>query len=307
MASAGLRADRARRRSRRGVAAALAAAALAAVALGAAAPRLADVWRGRAPLDPVAFRIGPLAVRWYGLLITLAFGPAWAVAAPERARVGLSADDLVDLLLLGIPLGLVGARLGFVAQNLAYFAAHPVEVVGTGMSGLSIHGALAGAALAIGLYGRRGTVRPAAVADVAAPSLLVAQAIGRWGNFFNRELVGYPTDRPWGLYVPEGLRPPGYEGAAFFHPAFLYESVLDALGAAALLAYRRRADRQPGELAALYLVLYSAIRFGVEWVRIGRPAALGLTLAQWVSAALAAAGAAWWAALRRRARRPVVQ
>ncbi len=268
---------------------------------------LAEVWRGRRPLDPVAFWIGPVGVRWYGLVIALSFVPAWLVAQPERVRAGLAPDDLVDLALLGIPMGLVGARLVYVLQNLDYFALHPLDALRTRMGGLSIHGALAGAALAILWLARRRRLDAAALADVVAPSVLLAQAIGRWGNFFNREVLGYPTERPWGLYVPEPMRPPGYEMAAYFHPAFLYESILAALAVAGLLAYRRRARRRPGELAALYLVAYSAVRWGVEWVRIGEALALGMTLAQWVSLGGLAVGAAWWAWLRWRGRPAMVE
>ena len=280
------------------------AAALAAIVVGGP---LAEAWRGRRPLDPVAFWIGPVGVRWYGLLIALSFVPAWLVAQPERVRAGLAADDLVDLALLGIPLGLVGARLGYVLQNLDYFALHPLDMLRTRMGGLSIHGVLVGAALAILWLARRRRLDAAVLADVVAPSMLLAQAIGRWGNFFNREVLGYPTERPWGLYVPEAMRPPGYEAAAYFHPAFLYESILALVGVVGLLAYRRRVRRRPGELAALYLVVYSTVRWGVEWVRIGEPLAMGMTLAQWVSLGGVAVGAAWWVWLRRQARAAMVE
>lgn len=268
---------------------------------------VAEAWVGLRPIDPVAFWLGPIGVRWYGLLLALSFIPAWVVAQPERIRLGLSADDLVDATLLGIPLGLAGARLGFVVQNLDYFAGHPLDAFRTRTGGLSIHGVLAGVALAILVFSRWRRVSAAGLADLVAPSLLLAQAIGRWGNFFNREVVGYPTELPWGFYVPPALRPPGFEEAAFFHPAFFYESVLNALGVALLLWYRRRPDRRAGEVAALYLVVYSAIRFSVEFVRIGQPLALGLTLAQWVSMAMLLAGAAWWLELRSHPRPAVLE
>lgn len=288
-------------------AARIASATAAVLAAAAFAWWAAGVWTGRRSLSPVAFSVGGLSVRWYGLVLALSFVPAWLVARPERERLGLSADDLLDGLLLGIPLGLMGARLGFVVQNLDYFAAHPLDVFRTRAGGLSMHGVLAGVAVAVLVFARRRRVPPAAVADLAAPSVLAAQAVGRWGNFFNFEVLGYPTGLPWALYVPPPLRPTGFEQAAWFHPAFLYESVLDAAGAAALIGYRRRQDRRPGEVAALYLVLYGVIRFGVEWVRIGRAVALGLTLAQWVSLAMVAAGAAWWLAARWQGRQAMVQ
>lgn len=280
-------------------------AALVVLAVVAGPPALAwlaDVWTGRRPLDAVAFRVGPVAVHWYGILIAFSFIPGWMLAQPERGRIGLSVDELLDAAALGIPLGLAGARAGFVIQNLDYFAEHPGDIFRTWMGGLSIHGVLAGVGFAILMFSRRRRVSAAALADLAAPSVLLGQAIGRWGNFFNHEVVGYPTSRPWGFYVPPELRPPGWAGAAYFHPAFLYESVWNALGVAALVAYRRRRERRSGEVAALYLIIYSAGRFLVEFWRIGEPLALGLTLAQWVSLGAAAAGAAWRYTARQRAR-----
>ena len=269
------------------------------VALGAFVAWLLPVWRGERPLDPVAFALGPVQVRWYGLLIALAFVPGWLVARPDMQRAGLSADQVIDATLWAVPLALLGARAGYVLQNLAYFARRPLEMVQTWQGGLSIHGAVAGIVVAILWFSRRRHVPAEVLADLGAPSVLLGQAIGRWGNFFNREVLGYPTALPWGLYVPPQLRPPGMESSAFFHPAFLYESLLNAAGVAFLIAWRPR-RRRWGELGALYLVVYSFNRWLVEWVRIGTPLWLGMTLAQWASLGLAAVGSLWWAHLRRR-------
>ena len=276
------------------------AAAAALLALPAFVAWLVPVWRGQRPLDPVAFAAGPLEVRWYGLLIALSFGPGWLVARTDMKRAAVSPDQVIEATLWAIPLALVGARMGFVLQNLPYFARHPFEALQTWQGGLSIHGAVAGIALAIAWFSRRRKVPATVLADLGAPSVLLGQAIGRWGNFFNRELLGYPTDLPWGLYVPPELRPPGMEGVAFFHPVFLYESLLNAAGAAFLVGWRAR-RRRWGELGALYLVVYSFNRWLVEWVRIGKPLWLGMTLAQWVSLGLAAMGLVWWMRLRQRA------
>ena len=262
----------------------------------------ASVWRGARPIDPVAFTVGPVQVRWYGLLIAAAFLPGWWLARADLRGSGIRPDQLADATLWAIPLGLAGARLGYVVQNLGYFARHPQEVWQTWQGGLSIHGALAGVAVAVALFARARRVSAVALADVAAPSVLLGQAIGRWGNFFNGELLGYPTDVPWGIYVPPHLRPPGLEGAAFYHPAFLYESVLNGLGAAGLVAWRRRRHRR-GEVAALYVAVYGLNRWLVEWVRMGARWLWGMSLAQWVSLGLMVLGLAWWAALRRAERR----
>ncbi|HEY8487326.1 MAG TPA: prolipoprotein diacylglyceryl transferase [Limnochordales bacterium] len=276
-----------------------AAAGVAGVAAGAAwaVGWLAAAWRGQRPVDPVAWRWGFLQVRWYGLLVAAAFVPGWYLAKPEMARARLHPDQVAHAALWTLPLAVAGARLGYVVQNLADFARSPLQALQVWEGGLSIHGALAGVAVAVGWYSRRFRVPAAVLADLAAPSVLLGQAIGRWGNFFNQELFGYPTRLPWGLYVPAPLRPAGMEQAAFFHPVFFYESVLDALGAALLVAWRRR-RRRWGEVAAAYLVVYAAIRWLVEWVRIGQVFLAGMTLAQWVSLAQAAVGVGWWLRLR---------
>ncbi|WP_324717440.1 prolipoprotein diacylglyceryl transferase [Carboxydochorda subterranea] len=290
----------------RGAATVLVALATAAVAWKAVAWVL-PIWTGAVPADPVAIRIGPVQVRWYGLLMALAFVPGWALAQPERRRLGLSVDDLIDVVLLGIPLSLLGARLAFVVQNAVYFWQHPVDMLRTWMGGLSIHGALAGAMLTIWVMSRRRGVAPLGLADLAMPSILLGQAIGRWGNFFNNEVFGYPTSVPWRVYIRPEMRPLEWASDAYFHPAFFYESLCDAAGVLFLVWYRRRPDREPGEITALYLATYSAGRFLMEFFRLGEPLALGLTLAQWVSVALALGGTLWWAQLRRRAPRAVVE
>lgn len=288
----------------------LAAAAYTAAA-GLAAwwvvPWVAGAWKGEYPIDPVALRIGPLQVRWYGLLMSLAFIPGWMLAQSERKRLGLSVDDLLDAVLLGIPLGLLGARLGFVVQHLGYYLRQPADILHVGMTGLSMHGVMAGAGITIWIVSRRKGVSAAGLADLAAPSVLLGQAIGRWGNFFNQELFGYPTSLPWGLYVQPSMRPIQWAEASTFHPVFFYESVYNALGVLALAAYRRRHARRPGEVAALYLAVYSAGRFLVEFVRVGERLWLHLTLAQWVSLLLIAVGLAWWWASRYREAGTMVQ
>src|SRR5690606_12255077 len=159
--------------------------------------------------------------------------------------------------------------------------------------GLSIHGVLLGGILAAALFARRLGVPFLTFADVVTPAMPLGQALGRWGNFFNQERFGYPTDVPWKMYVAPEFRPPQWAQFEFFHPTFLYESVWNAGVLALLLCYRRLPSAREGDVFFLYLASYSLGRFWVEFFRIGTKLALGLTLAQWVSLGIAAACAGW--------------
>ncbi|MBE3557201.1 MAG: prolipoprotein diacylglyceryl transferase [Firmicutes bacterium] len=247
---------------------------------------LRPIFAGKWVPSPIAFQIGNLTVRWYGLLIGLSIIPGWFLAEAAGKRAGLNPDALFNVLIMALPAGIIGARLGFVIQNLAYFTQHPGEIMALWTGGLSIHGGLVlglGVVVAYALITKTNFFR---ITDVVMPSILLGQAIGRWGNFFNEELYGYPTDLPWKMYIAPEHRLPGFEQYSFFHPTFLYESILDLIGFAFLYWYRGRRETRPGDVLWLYLILYSIIRFIVEIFRIGQSVEGGLTLAQLVSIGL---------------------
>jgi phosphatidylglycerol:prolipoprotein diacylglycerol transferase len=198
--------------------------------------------------------------------------------------------------------GLAGARAWEVAFNWDYYGRHLDKIIAVWEGGLAIHGGiLVGFLVGIALALRwRVPVLPSL--DVAAPSVVLGQAIGRWGNFFNEEAYGRPTDLPWKLYISPDHRVPPYENAEFFHPAFLYESLWDlAVFGALALWVRPRHRGQPGAVFFWYLGLYSLGRFAIEGLRIDSFWLGGWRVAQLASLAgilLAAAGLAW---TRRRA------
>ncbi|MCL6521832.1 MAG: prolipoprotein diacylglyceryl transferase [Firmicutes bacterium] len=267
---------------------------------------LRPVFAGKVAVHPVLLQLGPLSVRWYGVLIAGSFIPGYYLARPYAARLGVDADTLINFTVVVAVAGFVGARAGFVIQNLAYYGRHPLDALATWQGGLSIHGALVAGLLAAWLFSRRLPRRVGlwGMLDVAMPSVLLGQAIGRWGNFFNQELYGYPTNLPWKMYIAPEHRLPGYENVAFYHPTFLYESLWDAAGAAFLFWYRGRPFARRGDELWLYLVTYSVGRFWVEFFRMGGTMIAGLTLAQWVSLLLVAVGAAGWLWNRRRRQEP---
>ena len=228
-----------------------------------------------------------VSIRWYGVLIasSMAFG-LW-LSAREAARRGESPDDLLKAAEIALIGGLIGARLYYVLFNLDYYQTQPWwRMFAVWEGGLAIHGGLIAGLLTGGAYVWVKGLPLLAYLDIVAPSLLLAQAIGRWGNFFNEEAFGRPTDLPWKLYIAEPRRPPAFVDHQYFHPTFLYESLWNA--AAFLLLYfvlRRRFERAPGALFLAYLGLYSLGRFWVEGLRTDSLMLGSLRVAQLVSVA----------------------
>lgn len=251
------------------------------------------MFRGERPIDPVVFAIGPIQLRWYGLLIAGSFIPGFYLAAGEARRKGIDVDTLYDFAVVAAVFGFVGARLAYVVQNLSTYAAEPLRIFAVWEGGLSIHGVLVGGLLALTWYSSRIKKPFLTVADVVTPAMPLGQAIGRWGNFFNQELFGYPTDVPWKMYVAPEFRPEAWARFEYFHPTFLYESIWNAGVLALLLWARRLPGAREGDIMFLYLAAYSVGRFWVEFFRIGTPAAFGLTLAQLVSLGIVVVCAGW--------------
>jgi phosphatidylglycerol:prolipoprotein diacylglycerol transferase len=217
---------------------------------------------------PIAVQIGPLTLRWYGILMAGAMAIGLWLAQRDARRRGLDPEDLLKAAELALLGGLIGARLYYVAFNLEYYVRVPAKIFAVWEGGLAIHGGVLGGVIAGGGYAWLRQLPVLAYLDIAAPSLALGQAIGRWGNFFNDEAFGTPTALPWKLYVPPDHRPIEYAQAEYFHPTFLYESLWDAGVFCALVwVFRRRLDRAPGALFLAYLGLYSLGRFFTEALR----------------------------------------
>jgi phosphatidylglycerol---prolipoprotein diacylglyceryl transferase len=217
---------------------------------------------------PIALQVGPFTLRWYGVLMAGAMALGLWLAHRDARRRGLDPDSLLKAAELALLGGLVGARLYYVAFNLDYYARFPAKIFAVWEGGLAIHGGVLGGILIGGGYAWLRSLPVRAYLDVAAPSLALGQALGRWGNFFNEEAFGTPTDLPWKLYISPNHRPLEYAQAEFFHPTFLYESLWDA-GVFCLLiwVFRDRQARAPGALFLTYLGLYSIGRLFTEALR----------------------------------------
>lgn len=208
-------------------------------------------------ISPIAFQIGPLTIRWYGLLMAVALSVGTLLAVRAARRENVDEDHLLNLILIAAPLSWIGARLYYVVFNWRDYAADPVEILRIWHGGLAIHGGLITAVIIGYIYTRKHNLNFWQLADITAPSFILGQAIGRWGNFFNQEAYGYPTNLPWAMNI----------AGAYRHPTFLYESLWDLLVFGILLVFRARVPGPKGQLFLVYLALYSLGRFFVEGFR----------------------------------------
>jgi phosphatidylglycerol---prolipoprotein diacylglyceryl transferase len=250
-------------------------------------------------IDPIAFSIGPLAVRWYGLMYLLGFGLAWWLglrriaqgAAPIDRR---QFDDLIFYAVLGV---ILGGRLGYVLfYKPGYYLAHPLEIPAVWQGGMSFHGGLLGVMTAMALAARRHGVGYLRLMDFVAPLTPLGIAAGRMGNFINGELWGRATDLPWGMLFRNA-------GDLPRHPSQLYEFALEGVALFALLWWFSSRPRARGQVSAMFLIGYGGLRFIAEFARepdsfLGI-LALGMTMGQWLCLPMIAGGL-WLFAWRRR-------
>lgn len=265
---------------------------------------------------PLVFQLGPFALRWYGLLIALAVLAGLGLATRLGKARGIEPALIADLLPLLVLGAVLGARTYYVVLEWRQYAANPADALAVWRGGIAIHGALIGGILTTILFCRWRHQPFWPLLDVLVPAVALGQAIGRWGNFFNSEAFGLPTQLPWKLAIPAASRPPEFLDQLYFHPTFLYESLWN-LGVCGLLllllraASRGRIQLPAGSLSCVYLMAYSSGRVWIEGLRLDPLCLLaappfcegGLRMAQLVSLLLIALGGLglWWLLGRRRA------
>jgi phosphatidylglycerol:prolipoprotein diacylglycerol transferase len=247
--------------------------------------------------SPIAFRIGPLNFYWYGLLMVLAiFLGGGSFFWLNKTYKILKEEEVWNLSFYLILSGLIGARLFHLFYNFSYYWQNPLAIFKIWQGGLSIHGALVGGMLALFFYSRFKNLSFWLLADLLAPALALGKTIGRWGNYFNQELYGWPTDLPWAIPIDYFNRVEGFLHFKYFHPTFLYESLwCFSIFLILLIIHRKRIKKlreqkhsnileHSGFIFLLYLVLYSFGRFLIEFLRIDpQPIFLSLRLGQWLS------------------------
>ena len=256
--------------------------------------------------DQGVWEIGPIPLRAYALcIITGVFLAVWFGQKRWEKRGGAQ-GQIGDMALWAVPAGLVGARLYHViTDHQLYFGPgrDPLDALKVWQGGLAVWGAIAGGVVGAALYARREGLSLRVLADVLAPALLLAQAVGRWGNYFNQELFGRPTELPWGLEIDLAHRPTGFEQFSTFHPTFLYECLWNLAAIAAILWLERRLRLGYGRVFALYVMAYCAGRAWIENLRIDTVEysdVLGLRLNVWTSIVLFTLALAYFVIVGRR-------
>lgn len=207
-------------------------------------------------MDPIAFRVFGIGVGWYGILIGLGMVLGVVVATYRAKAENLPEDIIIDLAIIAVPIAVLFTRLYYVAFNWDYYGQYPKEILNFRQGGLAIHGGIIGGVLAGYFFCRYKKIGFWKLADICAPSLILGQAIGRWGNYVNQEAYGRPTDLPWGIMI-DGVK---------VHPTFLYESLWNFAVFFFLLYYTKK-KKFEGEIFLNYLILYSFARFFIEGLR----------------------------------------
>ena len=234
-----------------------------------------------------SFDLGPLTLRGYGLMIALGVLAAVWLAAKRFTDRSLSSDHAAGMAMWGVPAGIVGARIYHVITDWGRFAGNWEDALKIWKGGLGILGGVIFGFLAVMIYCRRANLDLRTAIDVVAPAIPLAQMIGRWGNWFNQELFGRPSDLPWALEIDPENRPAQYIEQATFHPTFLYESLWNLMVVLVLLKIDRMKVISKGMLFVVYFALYSIGRIWVEALRIDEATDIaGLRINVWVFSVL---------------------
>src|SRR3954469_20718636 len=246
--------------------------------------------------DPVAFHLGPIPILWYGVCYAIGLALAYVVITREARRRGLDRRLVDNGIIIVAAAALVGGRLYHVIDQWSLYKDDPIKIILPPYSGLGVYGGIIVGTIAAYVITRRWHQSFLRWADVIVPGLFVMEAVGRWGNFFNQELYGPPTNLPWGIAIDCAHRVGDHgiaqypcsvypEATTGFHPLFLYESVSGILGAIVLLWIARRwgPRMRPGDLFLIFLIWYAIVRFALEMLRTGNWTFFGIPVAMLVS------------------------
>ena len=257
---------------------------------------------------PILFEVGPITIRWYGLLIASAVLIGVSLSQYLAKRRGVEPELLADLAIWLIVAAIPCARIYYVLFQWQEYAQRPEDIIAIWKGGIAIHGAIIGGTIATIIFARLNRVSLWQLIDLVVPSLALGQAIGRWGNFFNSEAFGRPTDLPWKLFIPPGNRPPEYLSYDYFHPTFLYESLWNILVFVILIflfvwSLKQQERYKVGTMAFTYFIVYSLGRFWIEGLRTDSLMLGPLRIAQVISLviiSLGVLGLIWLYILKRR-------
>ena len=245
---------------------------------------------------PEGFNIGPLFVRFYGIILMSGAVAGAILATREAKRRGYDSEIVWDLFVYLLIGGIIGARIWHILTpspstgvTAGWYFSHPLDALAIWKGGLGIPGAIIGGLIALFFYSRRMGINFLEWTDIASPSLALGQAIGRWGNFFNQELYGAPTNLPWKIYINPANRLPDYLNFDYYHPLFLYESLWNLMNMFLLLWISRRFSEslKNGDIFLVYLVIYPIGRFLLDFLRLDASLVGGININQTIMAIVA--------------------
>lgn len=221
-------------------------------------------------INPVAFHLGNLSVKWYGIIMAVAIVLACWMAINEGKKRQIIPDDFVDLLLWAVPLGYVGARIYYVIFEWGYYSQHPEQIIAIWNGGIAIYGGLIAGLIVLLIFCYKRMLPPFLMLDIIAPGVMAAQILGRWGNFVNQEAHGAPTTLHFlqSLHLPQFIIEQMKIVGTYYQPTFLYESFFNLIGLILILSLRHKKHLfKQGEVFMTYLLWYSVVRFFVEGMR----------------------------------------
>lgn len=217
--------------------------------------------------------IGPITIYWYGLILLSAISAAILLTIYIGRYLDIKKDDIIDLSFYLIIFGIIGARIYDVFLEFPYYLQNPLKIFALWEGGLAIHGAIIAGFIALYFFAKKNNYSVLKLSAILTPGLALGQAIGRWGNWFNQELFGLPSNLPWSIPIAISNRPLAYSESKFFHPTFLYESLACLFLAAILLVlfYKWKKNLNKKRLKiilAIYLSSYAFIRFMLEFIKV---------------------------------------
>ena len=242
--------------------------------------------------NPIFLSFGQINIYWYGLFVVLGIISAIAIATKLASYYQIKKDTIFDLSFWLIIFGLLGARVYHIFLELPYYLNHPLNIFTIWNGGLAIHGGIIASIIVLYFFTKKHQINFWQISAIAVPGLALGQAIGRWGNYFNQELFGKATSLSWSIPIDIVNRPFEYLNYEYFHPTFLYESIGNLLIFILLitlhtLIIKRKIEIKQWILVIIYLISYSFLRFGLEFVRIDTtPIIAGLRFPQWISLAI---------------------
>jgi phosphatidylglycerol:prolipoprotein diacylglycerol transferase len=249
-----------------------------------------------AALNPIAFHLGGIKVHWYGIIIATGVVLAVYLSVREGKRRGLKEDDFYDLILWALPFSIISARIYYVVFQWSYYAQHLDQIYQIWDGGIAIYGCLIGAIIVISVFCHYRQIPEWLLLDVVAPTVIMAQGIGRWGNFMNQEAHGRPTTLAFlqKLHLPDFIIQQMRIRGVYYQPTFLYESLWDIAGFVVLMSLRHRPKLfKRGEVFFGYVIWYSFGRFFVEGMRTDSLMLGSLRVSQWLSVVLFIGAIAW--------------